>query len=55
VKNYAKHLIIAPQEFYESDWSFLKIEFQAPDLANADQLDMHGEATINQAILDYLN
>jgi hypothetical protein len=26
---------------------------QAPDLANADQLDMHGEATINQAICDY--
>lgn len=54
VKNYAKHLIISPQEFYESDWSFLNIEFQAPDLAKADQLDMHGEATINQAICDYL-
>jgi hypothetical protein len=55
VKNYAKHLIIAPQEFYESDWSFLNRAFQAPDLANADQLDMHGEATINQAILDYFS
>ncbi len=54
VKNYAEHLIIAPQEFYEGDWSFLKASFQAPDLA-AQDLNMHGEATINQAILDYLS
>ncbi len=54
VKDYANHLIISPQEFYEGDWSFLKTQFQAPDLGNAKQLDMHGEATINQAILNYL-
>ena len=54
VKNYAEHLIISPQEFYEGDWSFLNADFQSPDLAEAQQLDMQGEATINQAILDYL-
>jgi hypothetical protein len=53
VKNYAEHLIISPQEFYEGDWSFLNMPPKAPDLANANQLDMHGEATINQAICDY--
>ena len=53
VKNYAEHLIISPQEFYEGDWSFLNAPFQAPDLAEAKQLDMHGEETINQAILEY--
>ena len=53
VKNYADHLIISPQEFYGGDWSFLNAAFQAPDLAEAKQLDMHGEETINQAILDY--
>jgi len=55
VKNYSEHLIISPQEFYEGDWSFLNESFQAPDLAEAKLLDMHGEATINQSILDYLN
>ena len=55
VKNYAEHLIISPQDFYEGDWSFLNEPFQVPDLANAKELDMQGEATINQAILDYLS
>lgn len=55
VKNYAEHLIISPQDFYEGDWSFLNDAFQHPDLANGKQLDMHGEATINQAILDYFS
>lgn len=54
VKNYSEHLIISPQEFYEGDWSFLNATFLPPDLAEAKQLDMHGEETINQAILDYL-
>jgi hypothetical protein len=54
VKNYSEHLIISPQEFYEGDWSFLNSPFQAPDLADANQLDMHGEATITQAILTHL-
>ncbi len=53
VKNYSEHLIISPQEFYEGDWSFLNATFLPPDLAEAKQLDMHGEETINQAILDY--
>lgn len=53
VKNYSEHLIISPQEFYEGDWSFLKATFLAPDLEDAKELDMQGEATINQAILDY--
>ena len=55
VKNYAEHLIISPQEFYEGDWSFLNETFQTPDLTDMKQLDMHGEATINQAILDYFS
>ena len=55
VKDYSEHLIISPQEFYEGDWSFLNAPFQAPDLAEVKELNMHGEATINQAILDYLN
>ncbi len=55
VKNYADHLIISPQEFYEGDWSFLNVPFQSPDLVDAKLLDMHGEVTINQAILDYLD
>ncbi|PZV16882.1 MAG: glycosyl transferase [Pseudanabaena sp.] len=55
VKNYAEHLIISPQEFYESDWSFLSTPFQSPDLGNIKPLEMNGEATINQAILDYLD
>lgn len=54
VKNYSDHLIISPQEFYEGDWSFLNEPFQVPDLKNAKELDMHGEVSINQAILDYL-
>ncbi|GBO54937.1 hypothetical protein APA_2988 [Pseudanabaena sp. lw0831] len=55
VKNYSDHLIISPQEFYEGNWSFLTAPFQPPDLAEAGQLDMYGEAAINQSILDYLN
>ena len=55
VKKYADHLIISPQEFYEGDWSFLNDVFQTPDLEDTKQLDMHGEATINQAILDYFS
>ena len=55
VKNYAHHLIISPQEFYEGTWSFLSAPFQAPDLENGKQLDMDGAATINQAILDYFH
>ena len=55
VKNYADHLIISPQDFYEGDWSFLNEPFQSPDLENAKELDMQGEATINQAILDYFS
>ncbi|WP_055073937.1 glycosyl transferase [Pseudanabaena sp. 'Roaring Creek'] len=53
VKNYAQHLIISPQEFYEGDWSFLSGSFQDP--AAAQQLEMHGETTITQAIWDYLH
>ena len=55
MKNYAKHLIISPQEFYEGGWSFLNSPFQSPALAETKPLDMQGEATINQAILDYLD
>lgn len=55
VKNYSEHLIISPQEFYEGDWSFLNSPFQAPDLADAKQLDMHGEETITTAIVNYLH
>jgi hypothetical protein len=55
VKNYAKHLIISPQEFYEGDWSFLKAQFEAPKLANDQQLDMQGEVTISKAIVDYVH
>lgn len=55
VKNYAKHLIISPQEFYEGDWSFLKSQFEEPKLANDQQLDMQGEVTISKAIADYLH
>jgi len=53
VKNYSEHLIISPQEFYEGDWSFLNATFLSPDSTKVKKLDMHGEETINQAILDY--
>ena len=53
VQNYAEHQIISPQEFYEGDWSFLEAPFKSPNLINTHPLDMHGEVTINQAILDY--
>ncbi len=54
VKNYAEHLIISPEEFYQGDWSFLNATCQPPDLANMQPLDMHGETTIVEAIIDYL-
>ncbi|MFZ4557788.1 MAG: glycosyl transferase, partial [Pseudanabaena sp.] len=54
VKNYADHLIISPQDFYEGDWSFLNAPFQSPDLGGDADLAMNGEQTINQAIIDYL-
>jgi len=53
VKNYAKHLIISPQEFYNGDWSFLNAPFQVPSLAGVHSLNMHGEAKINHAISEY--
>lgn len=52
VRNYAHHLIISPQEFYESDWEFLNLPFQAPELLNGSELDMHGEQAIATAVLD---
>ncbi len=54
VKNYAEHLIISPQDFYKGDWSFLKAPLRQPSLIGSKALDMNGEETINQAILDYL-
>ncbi|PZU93029.1 MAG: glycosyl transferase [Pseudanabaena sp.] len=53
VKNYAEHLIISPQDFYEGDWSFLKDTLQQPLLSDSESIAMNGEETISQAILDY--
>lgn len=54
VKKYAEHLVIDPQDFYEGDWSFLTAPLQKPSLDDAHDLDMHGETTINQAIVNFL-
>jgi len=53
VKNYAKHLIISPQEFYKGDWSFLNAPFQAPSSAGGYSLNMQGEVKITQSISEY--
>ncbi|OIP69326.1 MAG: glycosyl transferase [Oscillatoriales cyanobacterium CG2_30_44_21] len=53
VKNYAEHLIISPQDFYEGDWSFLKDTLHQPLLSSPESLALNGEETISQAILDY--
>ena len=55
VKNYAKHLIISPQEFYKGDWSFLNTPFQAPSLAGVHSLNMDGEVKITQLISEYFH
>ena len=55
VKNYAKHLIISPQEFYKGDWSFLNTPFQAPSSAGVHLLNMHGEVKITQLISEYFH
>jgi UDP:flavonoid glycosyltransferase YjiC (YdhE family) len=53
VQNYAQHQIVSSEEFYKGDWSFLDAPFKSPNLIDTQPLDMHGEVTINQAILDY--
>ncbi len=53
VKNYAKHLIISPQEFYQGNWAFLNAPFQVPSLTGVHSLNMHGEVKITQSISEY--
>jgi hypothetical protein len=53
VQDYTNHLIISPEQFYETNWEFLTLPLIAP--FQAQDLDKSGEVAIAQAIKSYFS
>ncbi|MEM7554011.1 MAG: glycosyl transferase [Cyanobacteria bacterium P01_A01_bin.84] len=53
ITNYNSHQILTPEEFFQSDWEFLKRSPQSPRYK--EPIDKNGNETIAQAVIHYLN
>lgn len=53
LRDYSRHQILEPGEFFGSSWSFLEQSLIAP--ARSERLDTDGHGTISRAVITYLS
>ena len=51
IQNHSQHLILNPEDFFETDWDFLQQPLQPPRQPTS--LPTNGTETIAQAIIEY--